>query len=762
MPVSATSRASWVPAALPAAVMRILRFDDHILRRFLPLSLSCSVLYKYSCFYANHSSPFPVAARLQEVPAAVFAPKLCSYTLATAVAPVPLDLGPPVWLEVLRCLIDEASPDLLCWRPSRLGDSPQHEPLCVAAAASVWIGGGGSRAGNCGDRRTHAAWVCWYGAKLGSLIQAHHSGSDKWLILSSHGDSGDDVVEVRAGVGREARTVKSQEWKDWGRSPLQAAWNFQSGPGARSNGSSSESQPLPPPIALPPFASWLRVVLRGGPSCADGVLEGYMRRMAREVFLPCEFGGASGDMARQWLAALIEAEAGAEAKSQSKATLVAATSTSASSSGGAATVAAARRLAVQAFFREELLRFGSGDAPVTPVGGPLTWLWPLEAVVTACGRAGPLGGSTLRARQRVNSKNVQELDTANKSVALGNRPSALSRALRGVPHDLLCGSRRFGGGGDQPPPATLRAFATRAVDLAARALATPPCRHWSVARQLLLGLGLLYHALAKPGPGSGRDLHRPHSSTARAGSMAITAGGARVDEEIAVAQTAALSTIESLVRIALGLGSEGEKPRRDASKPGTPVLPSACRMLRPLESGGRAGSDDLEQALTGAGAWRASNAFFGQRGVATEKDIVRGEAEQAPPPDLPLSPPSALIDPEQSRRPSPVAVPQMAPDRPAVCSRANGRPAAVAVYVSPMGTRKRSRDAGSGGCTASQAPPPSTPTSPGSPPANNTPCRRKAARLSGDPAAVIEEPASSSRRVMPVRAARRSEIFDGV
>lgn len=565
----------------------------------------------------------------QDVPGVVFGPTLCSSILSTAIAPVPPNLDPPIWLEVLRCIIDQTNCQHSVWNSPRSAGSARQDPLSIAAAASVWIGGGGP------GPTAREEWMCWYGTKLRSLVPTLKAGSGKWLVLSDTGQGGTGEVQVLGGGGWTARIVKPQEWEDWGRSPLQAAWNVPAGwEGTIGGSDTGEPQPGTPSIVLPPFAVWLRVVLRGSPGRA---VQGYLRRMAREVYLPCEFGGASGEMARQWLGALIEAEVGAEFRAQNNTTPVPGAASGRGevvqcSSDGVASMATARRAAVNVFFREELLRFGSGEAPVAPVGGPLTWLWPLEAVVTACGRAGPLGGSML-ARHGGGSNGPRREHT--NVFTVDAPPTALARALCAVPHDLLCGSRRFGSrDGGRPPPATTRAFATRAVDLAARALATPPCRHWSVARRLLLGLGMLYHALAKPRPvkdGTGDG----SPGNARAGAVETGTRSACKDREAAAAQTAALSTIENLVRIALGTDSgvdelrNGCAPGSVAKEPwhagsferGTLVLPSACRSLRSLEA--RSGvAEDFAEALRDAGAWRAAAAFFRPREVVESPPLA--------------------------------------------------------------------------------------------------------------------------------------------
>ncbi len=615
---------------------------------------------------------FAVVTHEQEVIATVFQPALCSRALNTAVAPVTSDVRPPIWLEVLRCLCDSSSSS--GWSPSHANGegAAQQEPLAVAAAAAVWIGGDGSGAGRSGERRTREAWIRWYGATLGSLIPAGEVGSfGNWLVLSSTtgggfagagAGAGAGGVNVRTGVGGAARTIQPETWENWGRSPLEAAWNFPGGwMGAGGFGGGSEKEKgydardeALPAIVLPPFASWLRVVLRGGASCPEGLLEAYLRRMAREVYLPCQFNGASGEMARQWLGALMEAEAGVDSagrarknyavmavgagfggevvkselgveavKAETEPCGEAVVVTGEGSSESVAGTASARQRVVKEFFREELLRFGSGEAAAAPVGGPLTWLWPLEAVVAACGKAGPFGGVARAHRRRSGVGPEGQSGDPTAQVALDAPPSALARALCTVPHDLLCGARRFDRGGGQPPPAisTLRAFAARAVDLTARALATPPCRHWSVARRLLLGLGLLYHALAKPAPRTPLDAAAAASAPARAGKARETAGNTGPNGEAA----AALFAIESLVSIALGLGEDGGgggvgdefSPRAAGTTGAAPgsktLLTSACRALRPLETGSCAAADDFAEALRGAGAWRAATAFFGPR-----------------------------------------------------------------------------------------------------------------------------------------------------
>lgn len=551
----------------------------------------------------------------QEVIPAVFDPALCSSALNTAVAPVPQGLDPPVWLTVLRCLVESNRSNMIKWTTiHRHGGGVPQDCSALVAAASVWIGGGGPGAGghHKAAENAHEAWIRWYGAKLGSLILNVGVASGKWLVLS--GSTGKNMlreVKVHDGMGLVARTLTYEAWEYWGRSPLEAAWNI---PAGLEDGAIVQG---PPAILLPPFAVWLRIVLQvSGKGCSESITDGYMRRMAREVYLPCEFGGASSEMARQWLGALIESEVAAEARASDPA---------ASERSAQISAHARRRAIVKAFFREELLRFGSGEAPIAPVGGPLTWLWPLEAVVSACGRAGPFGGGVLPSHH---SADRAAEDTDGQSQALlDGPPSALARALSSIPHDLLCGSRRFGVGGGRPPPATLRAFATRAVDLAARALATPPCRHWSVARRLLLGLGLLYHALAMPAQSASDGKATSQSpSPAASRTVAIAGGNASVGKErpeAVAAQAAALETIESLLRISLGLGdadTEGastdgvtgwqqRSTRLTSFKPGTSLLPTACRSLRPLEVGGRGGWEDYLQALRGAGAWRAAAAL---------------------------------------------------------------------------------------------------------------------------------------------------------
>lgn len=720
----------------------------------------------------------------QEVIAAVFQPTLCSRALNTAVAPVTRDARAPIWLEVLRCLVGEEECDISSWmNPEDVeGGVPQQPPLAVAAAAAVWIGGDGPGAGQSGDRSSREAWIRWYGDKLGSLIPTADGEQGSWLILSDNTAAEGRVrgVQVQTGTGGAAHTVQPEEWQRWGRSPLQAAWNFAGAWGVEAGGAASPItgvEGAPPAIALPPFASWLRAVLRGGPNCTEGLLEAYLGRMAREVYLPCQFGGASGEMARQWLGALIEAEAGAEGRAKENASSMTVGASSAVSSGGvvvktefspasgagtaktnassmsvsassavskggvvvktefspvsvAGTAAPARELVVKSFFREELLRFGSGQAAAAPVGGPLTWLWPLEAVVAACGKAGSFGGGRLARRRRRRGGNLgaegPPQDDPTACIVLNGPPSALARALWTVPHDLLCGSRRFDRGGGQPPPATatLRAFATRAVDLTARALATPPCRHWSVARRLLLGLGLLYHALAEPG----LAVKDSASLQKSLGAAAPRAGAVGVAEEEAAAaqaraQAAALSAIESLVSIALGLddhvagaggvhcgGSssccvEGEQRRggEAAGVPGsTPLLTSACRALRPLETGSCAGADDFAEALRGAGAWRASAAFFGRRKKATRTQVVQATTPlvhdtSAVAPTLPLvsvaqmaSPRSPQVGPQQHPNlPSPGAMPVVDVDQtvggPAGGHEANGLSTADSCVSRPSG-----------------------------------------------------------------------------
>lgn len=732
----------------------------------------------------------------QEVVAAVFQPALCRRALSTVVAPVSSEARPPIWLEVLRCLCDGSS-----WSPSRADGDAQQDPLAAAAAAAVWIGGDGPRQGLSGEQSNREEWMRWYGAKLGPLIPTSDADLGNWLVLSGDTDTKgngnrDGGIAVRMGTaGGTAHNVQPGEWENWGRSPLQAAWNFPGAWGARASddagASDTDARRAPPAIVLPPFASWLRGVLRGGPSCPDGSLKAYLRRMAREVYLPCQFNGASGEMARQWLGALIGAEAGAEgrrarrsaAASGAVSNRVAATKTDLSSESRAGT-SSARRAVVKAFFREELLRFGSGEASVAPIGGPLTWLWPLEAVVAACGKAGPFGGSVLAQRRRGNVGPGGLPGDATARIALDGPPSALARALSAVPHDLICGARRFDRGRGQPPPAvaTLRAFAMRAVDLAARALATPACRHWSVARRLLLGLGLLHHALAKPWPARCGEPPRPVGGPSRTGAVGAPgdnarAGGVAADSQSS-SQAAALSAIETLITTALGLsddrvgavqsGSSGARVARGAGpgcRPGgTLLLTPACLALTPLETGSCVGAADFAEALMGAGAWRAAAAFFGPRKPKpTPTQQACGAASLAAPPAVaqparslpssprPLAPPplSPVVDSRPHHRYSSpgAAVPAEDVDRPVGGHRANGRSIADALLVGeqPGSAGGREVDADSAHpppwrCPATQQETPSG--------------HRKKARVSNNPAE-RKSPPSSPRRVLSKRSSMR-------
>lgn len=725
--------------------------------------------------------------------AAVFQPALCSKALSTVVAPVTSDVRPPIWLEVLRCLCDSSS-----WSSSRVEDGGQQGSLAVVAAAAVWIGGDGPGKGLCGERYTREAWVRWYGAKLGPLIPTSDADLRNWLILSSAaGGSLDGGIDIRTGMAGAARCVHPREWEHWGRSPLQAAWNFPGRWGASNDVTpDTDAEKAPPAIVLPPFASWLRVVLRGGASCPDDLLRAYLQRMAREVYLPCQFNGASGEMARQWLGALIEAEAGADGRSKNIAPVVG--STGAASNGGAvktdfssesgAGTASARRLVVKDFFREELLRFGSGEASAAPIGGPLTWLWPLEAVFAACGKAGPFGGGVL-ARRRCGSVGPEGLPGgAAARIAVDDPPSALARALSTVPHDLLCGARRFDRGGGQPLPAiaTLRAFALRAVDLAARALATPPCRHWSVARRLLLGLGLLYHALAKPGPLRDGELPKFHGGAPRAGAVEEADGSTRADGGAAVSQAhaqaaAALSAIEALVSIALGLRGDGAGAAQNdssarvgrgtgpACRPGgSPLLlPPTCLALRPLETGSCVGAADFAEALRGAGAWRAAAAFFGPpqkvtqnqaretslaeppSAAQTSRALPSSPPPPLPPPPLPPPPLSSVDDSRAHHRySSPGAKPAEDVNRPAGGHRAFGRSIAdVLVDGEQLGS------AGGYELDADSPPSPSSWRRPTR--QHDTPSRhRKKARVSNNPAEG-KPPPCSPRRGLPGRLSKR-------
>ncbi|CAM9243868.1 unnamed protein product, partial [Hapterophycus canaliculatus] len=384
----------------------------------------------------------------QEVVAHVFRPALCSKALEAAAGPVPADSRPPIWLEVLRCLVGEGEGSLSDWMASRVEDTAYQCPLSMAAAAALWIGGDGAGGGQSGKRSTREAWMRWYEAKLGPLIPPADADFGNWLILSNvAGRSGCRGVQVRAGVGGAAppTIVQPREWEKWGRSPLEAAWKIPAGWAADEDGPPGTEAGVAAPhaIVLPSFASWLRVVLRGGPGCPEGVLEAYLRRMAREVFLPCQFGGASSEMARQWLGVLIEAEAAAERKRRKVAMASEAAAQSGwrpvkaccPSGGNEAGATSARQVVVKAFFREELLRFGSGEAAAAAaVGGPLTWLWPLEAVVSACGKAGSFGGGVLARRRRGGpGGEPTPRDSAPAPIVLDGPPSALARVLSTVP-----------------------------------------------------------------------------------------------------------------------------------------------------------------------------------------------------------------------------------------------------------------------------------------------------------------------------------------
>ncbi|CBN78757.1 expressed unknown protein [Ectocarpus siliculosus] len=717
----------------------------------------------------------------EEVVPAVFQSVLCSKALNIAVAPVASDAPPPIWLELLRCLVDEGQCDMSGWMSSCLDGSAQQDPLAMASAAAVWIGGDGPRAGQRSRRGTHEAWVHWYGAKLGSLIPTGDADFGDWLILSSAtGASASGGVQVR--VEGLARTIQPDEWEHWGRSPLQAAWNFPGTWAAVSQRSESQSsEGAPPAILLPPFASWLRVVLRGGSTCPKHLLEAYLRRMALEVYLPCQFGRASNEMARQWLAVLIEAEATAEGSGRKRAKMAAdavvcdwGSVTADPSSGSAVGMVSACHLVVKAFFREELLRFGSGEAPAAPNGGPMSWLWPLEAVVAACGNNGSFGRGSL-ARRRRGSLGPEGIDSdASSRITLDGPPSALARALSTVPHDLLCGSRRFGMGG-QPPPAlaTLRAFATRVVDLTARALATPPCRHWSVARQLLLGLGLLYHALAKPVSARGGKLQKSFGAPSRAGDVELDSAAQEA------AQAVALSAIEGLVRISLGLGNLGVGERDSgeggnrgsaaASKSGNPLLTSACLALRPLETGGCAGADDFARALMGAGAWRAETAFFGERSAAQASSSVKAPSldntapalEQTaslalslPPPPPPLSPQAG---PEQGHRlSSPGATPAVEPHHSVGGDQASGQSTAdccISLAQELVGGAQQ--------CSSGRGEREQVVGSPRAPSWDMPSRQKKKARLSTNAMEGKSPPPSSPRRVLPMRSSKQQHHHEG-
>ncbi|CAM9799813.1 unnamed protein product, partial [Ectocarpus sp. 13 AM-2016] len=604
----------------------------------------------------------------EEVIPAVFQSVLCSKALNIAMAPVASNVPPPIWLELLRCLIDEGQCDVSVWMSSCLDGSTQQDPLAMASAAAVWIGGDGPRAGQRSRRGTHEAWVHWYGARLGSLIPTGDADFGNWLILSSATGAGAGVG-VQVQIEGLARTIQPDEWEHWGRSPLQAAWNF---PG-----------------------TW-------------------------------------------------------------------------------AAISQSSESTVKAFFREELLRFGSGEAPAAPNGGPMSWLWPLEAVVAACGNNGSFGGGSL-ARRRRGGLGPEGIDSdASSRISVNDPPSALALALSTVPHDLLCGSRRFGMGG-QPPPAlaTLRAFATRVVDLTARALATPPCRHWSVARQLLLGLGLLYHALAKPVPARGGKLQKSFGAPSQAGAVESDSAAQEA------AQAVALSAIEGLVKIALGLGNLGVGERDNgeggnrgsaaASKSGNPLLTSACLALQPLETGGCAGADDFARALMGAGAWRAETAFFGERSAAQASFSVKAPslgktapalvqtaslAPSLPPPPAPLSPQAGA---EQVHRfSSPGATPAAEPHHSVGGDQASGQSTAdccISFAQELVG--------GAQPCRSGRSEREQVVGSPRAPSWDMPSRQKKKARLSTNTVEGISPPPSSPRRVLPMRSSKQQHHHEG-
>lgn len=603
----------------------------------------------------------------QGITGAVFDPCLCLGALNSVAVPVKHEASPPLWLDVLRYLLDGDNNPMPTEQYAGVETTERFDRLAVAAAAALWIGGGaspGSRAG----------WMQWYQSKLVPHLGVKDSpGGGKWLVLSTisaaagDDDDGDDEgdgdasgggVQVRAGSGWPARVLAPSSWEDLGRSPVEAAWHIPAGGSWTSGCSDIGPAATPPPVLIPSFAAWLRVVLRGGECCGARILAGYIRRMSWEVYLPCEFGGASSEMARQWLGALIEAEVTVVTGIRGKG---GGADNPTPPPGNVGSIEKARHAeqaphdtmesrmdALASLFREELLRFGSGEHPGASVGGPLTWLWPLETVVSACGRAGPLGGRMSRTEidhdQSERSQGCPKADW----FSVDESSSALARALRAVPYDLLCGSRRFDPRRERLPPAMLRAFTTRAVDLAARALASPPCRHWSVAQRLLLGLGLLYHALSRPMgsrasrvPSSGHITSRETPLVSKGGTWTTGGGagggaGAKTDSEAAPAQVAALATIETLVRIALAASAEeSEDLRRRAtaavgagSSVGTatnssiPTLPNSCRSLRPLDEGDCNGRwRAYIEALHGVGAWRAAATFLRQPGAPPARSI---------------------------------------------------------------------------------------------------------------------------------------------
>lgn len=635
-----------------------------------------------------------------------------------------------MWLDVLRCLAEDTGFNMSAW----VKDSAHQEPYALAAAVSMWIGGGGAAVDNTRQQTSRAAWVQWYRNKLASAIPAHDAKSGQWLVLRDSGAGVKGQVLVLAGNAWTTRAISPEIWRDWGRSPLQAAWNFPAGWRAEENALDGDS--CPPPIVLPPFASWLGVVLRGGPECAGGILEGYLRRMAREVYLSCQFDGASNEMAQQWLGALIEAELAADTSLEKREAAKEGTTISGSLCSSEC-AAAERRLAVGTFFREELLRFGSEEAPVAPVGGPLTWLWPLEALLAACTKAASTTSGVLAGNRCVGG-GLDGADCDDFGIVLNSPPSALARALRAVPNDLLCGSRRFGKGSGQPPPATLRVFASRIVDLVARCLAIPSCRHWSVARRLLIGLGLLYHALAKPHTADGSDGH---------GSSGVARAGAES------AQAAALSAIESLMRTALGCDTgdgievstsessckEGNRQSGAATKAGNPLFSSACRALIPLERGGRKVAEDLAKALREAGAWRAAIALFERRNTV-QVGLAGSPADMVP-------------QQKRSRTFRRVSTGGLAQPR---GTRSSAAEQAVPDIDSSLGNRAV--------CRASDeyAPPVKSRRLAWTCPGENdghASFTKKVARVGGD-ALGTEARTSCPRRVLPIRSTRQSERQD--
>ncbi|CAM9319012.1 unnamed protein product [Discosporangium mesarthrocarpum] len=624
-----------------------------------------------------------------------------------------------------------------------VGEGPGSGALALGAAAAVWIGGGGPQGP--GERR---AWVTWYGKKLSPPIEAlEASAGHRWVILqdpstkrrgrSDGGGEGEEEGRLGFRGDQRGQMLSSREWKGMGRSPLEAAWGappsharITATPGLLSEARSGAEQgwgpaaPLPT-IALPRFAAWLRAVVRreGGEAVGDKAVAGggagvgasgcqvtgallsvalvgghgppasqlwaYIRRMAREVYLPCEFGGVMEDMARQWLQVLIEAElslaameggsvagAGEGPVCQGRArerelgrglgTLAPPSFLGASAGGSGSGAAPAdgsvhalanRASTLELVLREELLLcMGGVGSWAMPAADPSSWLWPLEALANTPLKVEPLQEHSSSGKASEPGR-VRSRSGGTVAEAPGQ---ALGRALQAVPDDLLCGARLFERSrGPELALPSLSKFVSQVVELVEAGLtAHPPRWELGVCLRLVVGLGLLYHVLSAPnlpiGPPKGTLRYPVASEEAVAGEVEKRGKGEFLVEEafldidkekgtdnakgagVEALLNAILELMRSLLSVIGNAGMRGNVSGLDASPP-HPDHKGWC-------------DEDLGNLLCGSGAWRAYTALVSTPGVSHQKEKEEETLHGTQLAQLPELPGSLLV--ESGRQPA--------------------------------------------------------------------------------------------------------------